>query len=309
MTLTFSVFVGTVFPMVSELFTGDKITVGPPWFNRVTAPQFGLLVLLMGIAPLFAWRKQSLQRLGRSLWWPFLISVVLTVATFLLGTRSVGALIAFWLVFFVGGTTLWEYGRGVVARRRAQKESWITAFWHLTGRNRRRYGGYLIHLGVVCMTIGIIGTNLFQEETQGTLALGESMELGSFAVTYEGLNNRRGAADLAIVEADLTLSQEGEILGSLKPRREIYQDSGQTMTIPSARSTVSEDFYVILAGWEAGGRNATFKIYLNPLINWLWFGGLIFVAGTAVAVWPDAEAQRRALGRKAVAGARVGHYA
>lgn len=309
MTLTFSVFIGTVFPMVSELLTGEKITVGPPWFDRVTAPQFGLLVLLMGIAPLFSWRKQSTKRLGHSLWWPFLISVVIVVVLFIGGMRSPGALFGFWIVSFVGVGTLWEYGRGVRARRRAQKESWPVALWRLTGRNRRRYGGYLIHLGVVCMALGILGTNMFQQETQGTLAIGESMELGGFQITYNGLGNRRGADDLAIVEADLTLSRDGKVLRSLMPRREIYQNSGQTMTIPAARSTVSEDFYVILAGWENAGQLATFKTYLNPLINWLWFGGLVFVVGTLVAVWPDVEAERRAVGRQVVADGRARQYA
>jgi len=306
MTLTFSVFIGTVFPMVSELVIGEKITVGKAWFDRVTAPQFGLLVLLMGIAPLFAWRRQSLQRLGRSLWLPFLISLAAVVLLFVGGTRNVGALLAFWIVIFVGATTLWEYARGIVARRRAQAESWPVAFWRLTGRNRRRYGGYMIHLGVVCMAIGIIGTEMFQQQTQDTLAVGESVELGGFEIQYNGLRNRRGADDLAIVEADLTLSRDGQELRTLYPRRDIYQNSGQTMTIPATRSTLTEDYYVILAGWDNAGQLATFKTYLNPLINWLWFGGLVFVVGTVIAVWPDAEAERRAIGRQTFARKQVG---
>ncbi len=305
MTLTLSVFIGTVFPMVSELVTGEKITVGPPWFDRVTGPQFGLLVLLMGIAPLFAWRRQSVQRLGRSLWWPFLLATAVVIALLIGGMRNLGALFGFWIVSCVSITTLWEYARGVLARRRAQKEPWPVALWRLTGRNRRRYGGYLIHLGVVCMALGVLGTEMFQQETQGTLARGETMSLGGFDVTYNGLGNRRGDADLAIVEADLTLKRGDRVLRTLIPRREIYQNSGQTMTIPATRSSISEDFYVILAGWESGGDTATFKVYLNPLINWLWFGGLIFVLGTVVAVWPDVEAERRAIGRQVLAGAQA----
>jgi cytochrome c-type biogenesis protein CcmF len=183
------------------------------------------------------------------------------------------------------------------------------ALWRLTGRNRRRYGGYLIHLGVVCMALGILGTNLFQEETQGTVATGESMALGGFVITYNGLGTRRGADDLNIVEANLTLSRDGETLRTLMPRREIYQRSGQTMTIPATRSTPSEDFYVILAGWEGNGQRATFKVYLNPLINWLWLGGVVFVVGTVVAVWPDVEAERRAVGRQVLTGTQAGQYA
>jgi len=184
MTLTLSVFIGTVFPMVSELLTGEKITVGPPWFDRVTGPQFGLLVFLMGIAPLFAWRRQSVQRLGRNLWWPFLLATAIVIALLVGGMRSLGALLGFWIVSVVGITTFWEYARGVLARRRAQKEPLPVALWRLTGRNRRRYGGYLIHLGVVCMALGVLGTEMFQQETQGTLARGETMSLGGFDLTY-----------------------------------------------------------------------------------------------------------------------------
>jgi len=104
------------------------------------------------------------------------------------------------------------------------------------------------------------------------------------------------------------LKRGDRVLRTLVPRREIYQNSGQTMTIPATRSSISEDFYVILAGWESGGATATFKVYLNPLINWLWFGGLIFVLGTVVAVWPDVEAERRAIGRQVLAGAQARQY-
>jgi cytochrome c-type biogenesis protein CcmF len=283
--------------------------VGAAWFNRVTAPQFALLILLMGVAPLFAWRRQSVERLESGLRWPFLASVAVVVALFVLGTRRPGALFAFWLVTFVGLTTLWEYARAVLARRHAHAEPWPVALWRLTGRNRRRYGGYMIHLGVVCMALGVVGSSLFQEQTQGTVASGESLELGGFQLTYNGLQNRMGAADLAIVEANMTLSRNGKVLRTLIPRREIYQNSGQTMTIPATRSTLSEDFYVILAGWELGGSTATFRVHLNPLINWLWLGGLVFVIGTMVAVWPDAEAERRAVGRKVLAGTPAGQLA
>ncbi|MGD9100555.1 MAG: cytochrome c-type biogenesis CcmF C-terminal domain-containing protein [Anaerolineae bacterium] len=322
LTLTFSVFLGTVFPMASELlvwprgggvlfdllekvfprgpelFTGDKITVGPAWFDRVTMPQFALLLFLKGVAPLFAWRKQSAQRLGYRMRWPFLDALLVTGALLVGGVRHPGALFGFWLVSFVGLTTLWEYGRGIVARHRAHGESWPLAFWRLTARNRRRYGGYMIHLGFVCMALGVLGTYLFQQETQGTLARGESLELGDFEITYNGLQDRPGAGDLTYIEADLTLSRNGQVLRTLKPRRDLYLDSGQTMTIPATRSTISEDFYVILAGWEGNGGTATFKLYVNPLVNWLWFGGFVFIFGTLVAAWPDVEAERRATGRQ-----------
>jgi cytochrome c-type biogenesis protein CcmF len=299
LTLAFSVLVGTVFPMASELFTGEKISVGPPWFNRVTGPQFGLLVFLMGIAPLFAWRKQAVERLGRSLWWPFAISLGIEVALLVGGMRNPAALFAFWLVSLVGIITLWEYSRGVMARRRAHQEPWPVALWRLTGRNRRRYGGYMIHLGVVCMALGVLGTQLYKQETQGTLTPGESMELGGFQVTYNGLRNRPGVGDLLYtVEADLTLSRDGRVLRALQPRLELY--SSRSRKIPAKRSTISEDFYIILADLPSSSDAVPFKVYINPLVNWLWLGGLVFTWGTLVAVWPDAEAGRRAVGRQVV---------
>ncbi len=292
-TLTFSVFIGTISPMVSELVTGEKITVGPPWFDRVTAPQFALLLALMGIAPLMAWRKTAAQRLGRSLWWPFLIAVVVVIGLFLRGVHSWGALLGFLLVTFVGVTTLWEYVRGVIARRRARGEPWLVAFWRLAGRNRRRYGGYIVHLGVVCMALGIIGTEFFQQDTEGTLRPGESLEIGGFRTVYRTLRTYPGPGDLIVTEATVEIYQGDQLLKTVHPKREFYQNTQQTMTIPALRSTMAEDVYVLLTGWESGGATATFRVYINPLVNWLWLGGLIFVVGTLVAGWPDFEAERR----------------
>ena len=292
-TLTFSVFIGTISPMVSELVTGEKITVGPPWFDRVTAPQFALLLALMGIAPLMAWRKTAAQRLGRSLWWPFLIAVVVVIGLFLRGVHSWGALLGFLLVTFVGVTTLWEYVRGVIARRRARGEPWLVAFWRLAGRNRRRYGGYIVHLGVVCMALGIIGTEFFQQDTEGTLRPGESLEIGGFRTVYRTLRTYPGPGDLIVTEATVEIYQGDQLLKTVHPKREFYQNTQQTMTIPALRSTMAEDVYVLLTGWESGGATATFRVYINPLVNWLWLGGLIFVVGTLVAGWPDFEAKRR----------------
>jgi len=293
MTLTFSVFVGTISPMVSELVTGEKITVGPPWFNRVTGPQFALLLMLMGIAPLTAWRKTAARRLGRSLWWPFLIALAVVIGLFLRGTRTWGALLGFFIVTLVGGTTLWEYARGVIARHRARGEPWPVAFWRLAGRNRRRYGGYIIHLGVICMALGVIGTHFFQQDTEGTLRSGEALEIGGFRAVYQTLRTYPGPGDLVVTEATVEIYRGDQRLKTVHPKREFYQNTQQTMTIPALRSTMAEDVYVLLTGWEGGGTTATFRVYINPLVNWLWLGGLIFIVGRLVAGWPDFETERR----------------
>ena len=289
-----SVFWGTVFPMISELATGQKISVGPPFYNRVAGPQFAALVLLMGIGPLMAWRKASPKQLGRMLLIPSVAAILVVGALLILGIRSWGALLGFGIVTLATLTTLIEFGRGTRARMRSTGENAWAAFTTLVARNRRRYGGYIIHLAVVLMTIGIIGSNFFQKETQGRLKLGEQLTLGRYVMTYDGLDEFNTNDDRLVARATISVYRDGRLVGQLHPRRDYFVSSQQPMTIPGVRSTVEDDFYVLLVDWEPIAANgATFKVYLNPLVNWLWFGGLVFILGTLVAAWPDAERERR----------------
>jgi cytochrome c-type biogenesis protein CcmF len=157
-------------------------------------------------------------------------------------------------------------------------------------RNRRRYGGYIIHLGVVLMAFGIIGIELFQTETQGALAQGEQLTLGRYVMVYDGVNQWDTNDGRNVTRAMVSVFRDGRRLGELYPRRDYYYASQQPMTIPGVRSTLEDDFYVILVSWEPiGSQSATFKIYHNPLVNFVWMGGLIFILGTLVAAWPDRE--------------------
>jgi cytochrome c-type biogenesis protein CcmF len=166
-------FLGVIYPLISELFTGQKVTFGPEWYERITGPLFAGLLLLMGIAPLSAWRYSTAKTLGRAMWKPSIVSLVVVGIALLSGVRSLPALLGFWLCGFVVSVTLYEFWRGAMARHHRAGESLPVALWRLAGRNRRRYGGYIIHLGVVLMAIGIIGIEIFQTETQGTLKPGE----------------------------------------------------------------------------------------------------------------------------------------
>ena len=297
-----SVFWGTVFPMISELATGQKISVGPPFYNQVTGPQFAALVLLMGIAPLVAWRRASARQLGRMMLLPFILAAALVVLLVALGMRSWGALLGFFIVGFVSLTTLIEFGRGARARMKTNGEDPGTALVTLMARNRRRYGGYIIHLGVVLMTLGIVGTNFFQRETQGNLRPGEQITLGRYVMIFEQLDAFLTDDGRQVDRATMSVYRDGAFVGTIYPRRDYYLDSQQPMTIPGVRSTVEDDSYVILASWD--GAAATFKVYLNPLINWVWAGGLVFILGTLVAAWPDAAEERRRVALAAEAPAR-----
>jgi cytochrome c-type biogenesis protein CcmF len=300
-------FVGQAFPPLSGILTGQKVTVGPPYYERATAPLFAGLLLLMGVAPLAAWRHSTAKTLGRAMWKPFIASLVVLVGVFLAGVHDWPALLGFWLCAFVASVTVYEFWRAAWARHQAHGESLPLALWQLAGRNRRRYGGYIIHLGVVLMAIGIIGIELFQTETQGTIPQGGSITLGKYRIVYEQLNIwDRTDQGRNLARAVVSVYKNDQYVGELHPRRDYYFESQQPMTIPGVRSTWEDDFYVLLVDWQPiTTEGATFKIYHNPLVNWLWFGGLVFILGTMVAAWPDKDPEVEVVQKTAPAAVRA----
>ncbi len=284
-------FWGVIYPLISEIVTGQKVTVGPSYYERSTAPLFAALLLLMGIAPLSAWGHSTVKTLGRALWKPFVASMLVVIGLWLSGVRAWSALLAFWLVALVSSVTLYEYYRAVVARHRRTGENYLLALWNLAGRNRRRYGGYIIHLGVVLMALGIIGIELFQTETQGTVQPGGSIRLGDYTMLFQRLDVFDTQDGRNVARAVVSVFKGDRYVGELHPRRDFFYDSQQTMTIPGVRSTMEDDFYVILVDWQSSAQGITFKVYHNPLVNWLWLGGLVFILGTLVAAWPEREGE------------------
>ncbi len=291
-----AVAIGTYFPIFSELFTDNKITVGAPYYQSVVGPLLVPLVLLMGIAPLISWRAASPQALGKSaLYLPGPATLVAVVIIYVLGIHNWAALLGFALVIYAGVIIVAEYARGVRARHKSTGESWPVALWNLIGRNRRRYGGYLVHAGIVLMGVGILGTHLYQQETQQALSVGRSLSIGGYQITFRQLELvPSGQADKIIVSARVEVSQNGKLLTTMRPYQEQYTN-GERMTPPALLSSMKEDLYVLLGGWESDGSLATFKVFINPLVNWLWLGGLVFILGTLVAAWPDAAEERKAL--------------
>ena len=281
--------IGQAIPSLSGIFTGQKVTVGPIFYERATGPLWAGLLLLMGIAPLSAWRASTARSLGRAVWKPLAVSLLVLVTLVLNGIRQPGALLAFWLCSLVVLVTLYEFWRGARARA-SHGENFFSALWNLIGRNRRRYGGYIIHIGVVLIALGIIGIEFFQTETQGSVALGERLSLGEYSVEYVSLAEFDAGDGRLVDRAVVDVYRGGEYLDQLYPRRDFYYESQQAMTIPGLYSTMEGDVYVLLAEWAPiGAGTATFKIYHNPLVNWLWLGGLVFIAGNLVAAWPDKE--------------------
>lgn len=280
------VFLFTNYPIISELFTGERGFVGPPVYEQALAPLFLLLLGLMGIAPLTMWYRTSLQRLGQAMVWPAVVATVTIVVLFFLEVRLWAALLGVWTITFSMVLTLVEFGKGTQARMK-RGENFFVAFSNLMARSRRRYGGYWIHLGVLVMGYGVIGVELYQQETQRQLQAGDIVALGAYEVQFLNVTQRPGPDDLIITEAVLDVYKNGRLVTTLTPRREIYTRTGQPMTIPDARSTFFEDFYVLLAEQPTSPTAVTLRLFLNPLINWVWAGGFIFVLGTLIAAWPD----------------------
>lgn len=300
-------------PIVSELVAGTDITLGADYFEAVTPPLFLAMYILMGVAPLTAWGAMAARRLGRALVVPLVLTAVTVIVLFITGTTMAGALLGYGLVFFAGWVALYEIVRGAAARYRATGESPVLAALNIFRRNQRRYGGFIVHLGIVVIGIGVIGSTLFQQQTQRTLNRGESIELGGYTLTFDALAMGQIAADGRIMDiATLTLSRDGQTLASIRPRHDYFpQPGGQPATqmiIAGAHSTLQNDFYVLLAGSSADGlgTSATFRVYLNPLVNLVWWGGLVLILGTVISVWPTDRApsalRERAAGRVTTGG-------
>ena len=186
--------------------------------------------------------------------------------------------------------TLYEFWRAAWARHKAHEEDLFQALWHLVGKNRRRYGGYIIHIAVILMALGIIGIELFQTETQATVPQGGQLSLGHYTLTFDKLAVWDTNDGLNVARAVVSVNKDGSYVGELYPRREYYYEAQQPITIAGVRSTFEDDLKVLLVDWQPlSTAGATFKVYHNPLVKWLWLGAWVFVFGTLVAAWPDRE--------------------
>lgn len=299
-------FWGVISPLASELFTGTKITVGPPYYERATGPLFAGLLFLMAIAPLSAWGHSTVQTLGRAIWKSAALASILTVVLVFTYTQNIYALIGFFLIALVLFATIHEFWRGASARMKVQSENFFTAISRLMGRNRRRYGGYIIHISMALMAIGILGIEIFQKETQGTIAAGESLELAEYRVEYRELASwDEFDAGVNYTRSVVDIYENGIFIGQLYPRIDYYYDSQQNMTIPGQHATLRDDLYILLVDWQpVSSEGATFKIYVNPLVNWLWIGSLTFLLGLIFAAWPDRDPADEPVRRKVSAGNR-----
>jgi cytochrome c-type biogenesis protein CcmF len=283
--IAFAVFWGTMFPVISEAVRGVKITVGPPFFNKVNAPLGLFLLFLMGVGPVIAWRRATWSNLQRNFALPVLTGLIAGALCFIGGIRNYWAIVSFSLIFFVLATIVAEFYRGMRARQAMMGENAAQALGRLIGKNRRRYGGYIIHMGVVMIFVAITGTSAFRLEEQVTLNPGESFDLGGYTLRYTGMEDR-DTPHIAYLMANLEIFQDGRQVDTLKPEKRFYKKPEQPTTEVAIRSTLGSDLYLVLGSYDTETRMATILAYLNPLIGFLYWGGLVLTFGTFVVIWP-----------------------
>jgi cytochrome c-type biogenesis protein CcmF len=300
--IALAVFLGTVFPIISEVFTGRRVNVGPPFFDHVIPPLAVGLLLLMGIGPLLAWRRSSADHLRRNFLAPGAAGAVVGIGLLAAGMRTPGPVVVFAAAAFVAATIVLEFARGVEVRRALRHEPLPRALVALVARNRRRYGGYIVHFGILLLLCGITGSQVFATQRLATLAPGQAAPVGPYRVRYDGLGQRTAHGAL-VVGASLRVFEGTRDLGGMVAARDLYLNGRDTTSQVALRSTPYDDLYVTLVGWTSDGR-ATLRLLVNPLVMWMWAGGLVLSLGAIVAMLPEprlrtvtAPAQVPALGQ------------
>jgi cytochrome c-type biogenesis protein CcmF len=285
--LTFAVLFGTLLPLVVAATGGGTISVGAPWFNRVNVPIFAALLFLMGVGPALPWGRASWSSVRERFGLPVLAAVMVVVGAWAIGMHGAAPLGTLGLAVFVGGIMLDELVRGARARSRGRSEDPATATWRLATRNRRRYGGYLVHTGVLVMAVAVAISSGLSSQTSATLRPGESVRLAGYLLTYDRLVVEPLAADRRVTEARAELTYSGSQQGMLATALRDYPNSTTAIATPSVRTALGEDLYVTLLAYDAATRSVTVRVFVNPLVMWIWVGGAIVAAGSVFAIWPD----------------------
>jgi cytochrome c-type biogenesis protein CcmF len=279
---------GTLFPVFSEWFTGNRISVGAPFFNKVNIPLGLLLLFLTGVGPLLAWRKTSTESLKRNFGWPLAIGLVAGVMALAFGFRQFYSWICLILCAFVASTVLLEFYRGAKVIRARSSASFAASAVDLTMRNTRRYGGYIVHMGMVFVFIGLAGA-AFNRDVQKDMRQGDTLQIGPYTLVMQGFDTipqKNYTAQRMLVE----VLQDGKPTMMLYPEKRRFATTVENGTMVAIHSTLKEDLYVVYAGTSPDTQLPVLHVYLNPLVKWIWLGGVVVVFGTLVALLPNRRA-------------------
>ena len=280
---------GAIFPLITEVFRDQTVSVGAPFYNQVNGPLFLGLIFLMGVAPLLPWRRASLDSLKSALLVPAAAALAVVLLLVVVGVRQPYPLAAFGLCTLVGVSIGREWFRGT--RSRARKgENVGRAFLSLLASNRPRYGGYIVHLAVILLALGVAGSSFYNVQRDVILAPGQSVSVGGYEVQYVDSRTVQRADHVEFL-ADLSIYRGGDPIADLTAWRAFYPDFNMASTRAAIRSTPTEDLYIINSEFLDDG-SAVFRILVNPLVMWIWVAGPVLVLGTVVALWPQRTVTR-----------------
>lgn len=268
---------GTVFPIFSQTIDDNIMTIGQPFFNKVNGPLMLLLILLMGIGPLLPWRKSSITAVFRMLLYPSLFTVIVLVFVYVVGYRHIWAMLAFTACAIATGGILQEWVRGTISRR-TKGELWLFPFIRLITSNRPRYGGYVVHISIIMLAIGITASSFYDVQKDVVMRPGEIETLGKYTFKYVDVTNKQ-YDDRLEETAEFEIWVNGKPLGFLYPYRAVYPEFRISATRGAIHSTVMEDFYIVPSSFEKDGQ-AVFRVLINPMVWWMWASGPVLIVGT-----------------------------
>ena len=295
--ICFAVLWGTMFPVISEAVTGTQITVGAPFFNQITIPIGLILLFLAGVGPLLAWRKTSKESLIRNFSIPVLTGLGMVTVVMVFGIRAIYPLVTVFLTAFVATSITLEFWRGITVRTRKFGESPFMALVKMISKNRSRYGGYIVHIGIVFMFIGFIG-KAFDKDKEWSMSVGDEVQIAGYDIVLTDLNEEERPNHFAWI-ATLDVIKEGKDVVSLHPEKRIYfhrnpnPDRRQPHSELSLHSTWREDVYSVFGGIDPDKELLTIKIMVNRLVRFVWLGGYLLLLGTVIALWPARRSRRK----------------
>jgi cytochrome c-type biogenesis protein CcmF len=300
----FTVLVGTLFPLVAEAIRGVKVSVGAPFFNRMTLPLCAALLFLVGVGPALPWRRATPDVVRRQLLPPTLIGVAAAVGALALGVRDPYAVLVYAFAAFSLTANVREFWTGARARVRARGENPVVALGRLAVSNRHRYGGYLAHIGVIVVAVAIAASSTGRVEREATLRPGETMTVGAFGLR---LGRVWGAEEPQrfVVAANVDVLRDGRVVGALEPRLNFYRASDQPIATPAVRSRVPGDLYLNLMAFTPDGGTATLRVILEPLVPWIWAGGGLICLAALFAAWPARQPRAAGVSARSPAPART----
>lgn len=281
---TLVILIGTVFPAISEAIRGVKLSLNASFFNTVNGPLFLLIILLAGICTLIAWKTSSLRELVKKIIWPFVVAFATAIIIFIFVIKDTVPILAFFVCAFTLFGIVNEFINGARVRHKLLGSSYISTWITLIWSNSQRYGGYIVHAGIVLMAIGVIGSSFYSTDKEEILRIGDSIDIRQYTVTYKGLDFQT-SANKDIYTANLEIYKSGVLWERVISEK--YIQRGQSVTEVGIHSNLIEDVYIILQGWSESGTTANFKIMVNPLVSWIWIGGGVFLLGGMITFWPS----------------------